>query len=95
VRGRGQRPSGPPWRGPVVNAGDVTPILGLGVVTLAHLVGFVWWASRLTTRVDHIERWISQNEQTSTRLTELEVQLRSVGESLHRIEQRLDKMGGP
>ena len=77
-----------------MSAGDVTPMLGLAVVTLAHLVGFVWWASKLTTRVDHIERWIGQNEQTSTRLTELEVQLRSVGESLHRIEERLDKIGG-
>ena len=74
-------------------AGDVAPILGLAVVTLAHLIGFVWWASRLTTRVDHIERWISQNEQTSTRLTELEAQLRSAGESLQRIENRLDRFG--
>ena len=74
-------------------AGDVAPILGLAVVTLAHLIGFVWWASRLTTRVDHIERWISQNEQTSTRLTELEAQLRSAGESLQRIEHRLDRFG--
>lgn len=71
----------------------VVALLSLGVVCLGHLVGFVWWASKLTTRVDHIERWIGQNEQTATRLTEMEVQIRNVGDALQRIEQRLDHLG--
>jgi len=64
-------------------------LLALSFTLLIHLAGTIWWAARLTARVEHIEKWIGSNEHTSERLVVLEEQLRNVSASMARIERLL------
>lgn len=75
-----------------------TAVIALSITILVHLFGTVWWASRLTARVDHIERWITLNEQNSVRLTALEVKIaalettvNTIAASVQRIADKLDR----
>lgn len=64
-------------------------LLFLGVSLMAHLAGSIWWAASLTKRVEHIEKWIANNEHTGERLVSLEQKIGTVSSSLHRIERHL------
>lgn len=50
-------------------------IVAICITLIAHLIGFVWWASRLTSRMEHVERWISNNENMSQRLIAIETKV--------------------
>ena len=69
--------------------GSAIPLLMLTVTLVVHLIATVWWAASLTKRVDHIEKWISTNEDTSSRLAALEQRVQNVGDGVARIEQQL------
>ena len=64
-------------------------LLFLAFSLMVHLAGSVWWAASLTKRVEHIEKWIANNEHTGERLVSLEQKISSVSSSLHRIERHL------
>ena len=63
--------------------------LALLLTLIVHLITTVWWAATLTKRVEHIERWIANNEHTAERLAALEQQIDNVGSGITRIEQYL------
>jgi len=69
--------------------GSTVPLLMLTVTLVVHLIATVWWAASLTKRVDHIEKWISTNEDTAARLAGLEQQINNMGSGIARIEQHL------
>ncbi len=75
----------PFWAGRDVAAA----VLTLFSTLIAHLLVTVWWAASLTKRVDHIERWINNNERTAERLAALEQQINSISGALSRIERFL------
>ncbi|GAB5387725.1 MAG: hypothetical protein Alpg2KO_06930 [Alphaproteobacteria bacterium] len=56
-----------------------------GAVAL-HLLGTIWWASRLTTRMDHVERWVVRHEQVEARLAALERGMAGLQGATGRIE---------
>ena len=55
--------------------GMTIAIVCICITLIVHLVGFVWWASRLTSRMEHVERWITTNENNSQRLIAIETKL--------------------
>ena len=69
--------------------GDAIPILMLTITFVVHLMTTVWWAASLTKRVDHIEQWISSNENTSARMAAIEQQIENLSSGISRIEQHL------
>lgn len=62
-------------------------LLTLGVMLGVHLISTVWWAATVTKRVEHIERWIANNEHTAERLASLEQRIENIGSGVFRIEQ--------
>ncbi len=56
------------------------------VTVIAHLISTIWWAASITRRVDHIEAWISHNEDTAERLAALERSLDHIRDGIDRIE---------
>lgn len=69
-------------------------IFTLVTTLVAHLLVTVWWAASLTKRVDHIERWIGNNERTAERLVALEQQINSMSGGISRIERFLRPRSG-
>ena len=69
--------------------GLIVAIGMLAAVLIAHLVAFVWWAAKLTTRVDHIETFITAHQTTLERLSALESSLRSNTEELSGVRDDL------
>lgn len=65
------------------------PFFMLTITLVVHLIATVWWAASLTKRVDHIERWIANNEDTAERLVSLEQQIKNMSGGIARIEQHL------
>lgn len=59
-------------------------VAGLILTSLLHLISAVWWASRLTTRLEGLERWQARHD------TVLEV-LSCQSQALRSLEQRLDQ----
>lgn len=66
-------------------------MIALCVTMIAHLASTIWWAASITRRVDHIERWITQNEHTAERLAVLERSLDHISDGIDRIEDFLHK----
>jgi len=66
-------------------------LIVFSMTVLLHLVGTIWWAATLTKRVEHIERWISHNEQAGERLASLEQQVNNISEMINRIERHILK----
>lgn len=71
---------------------DPQIILAFAGAMLVNLGGTVWWASRLTTRMEHVERWVTRHEQVEARLAALERGLGQLQAATGRIEAIL--MGG-
>lgn len=71
---------------------EAVGLIALSFTLLIHLAGTIWWAAQLTSRVQHIEKWISSNEHTGERLAAVEEQLKSLAASISRVERLL--MGG-
>jgi len=69
--------------------GSIIPLLILTVTLVVHLIVTVWWAASLTKRVEHIEKWISSNEETSSRLAILEQRIENMSSGIARIEQHI------
>lgn len=69
------------------------PLLMLTTTLVVQLIATVWWAASLTKRVDHIERWIANNEHTAERLAALEQQIKNMNAGIFRIEQHLRSKG--
>lgn len=69
--------------------GDTIALLMLFITTCIQLVSTVWWAASITKRVEHIERWIANNEHTAERLVALEQQIVSLGDGIARLEHFL------
>jgi len=65
------------------------PLLMLTITLVVHLITTVWWAASLTKRVDHIEKWIASNEDTSARMAALEQQIENLSSGISRVEQHL------
>lgn len=65
------------------------PLLMLTITLVVHLIATVWWAASLTKRVDHIEKWIASNEDTSSRMAALEQQIENLSSGISRVEQQL------
>ncbi len=66
----------------------------LGLATLSgtlliHLTSTIWWAASLTKRVEHIEKWISNNEHTAERMAAIEQHIQHLTAGISRIERRL------
>lgn len=55
--------------------GTTIAIVAVCVTLMVHLVTSVWWASKLTNRMEHVERWITTNENMSQRLIAIETKL--------------------
>lgn len=79
--------------------GDWVAIIGLCVTLMVHMVVTIWWAARLTTRMEHVERWVEQNNQIGTTLaamqatiTALNIELRNVHDTMSNLDKRLDGM---
>ena len=72
---------------------DVIALATLAMTLALHLVATVWWAASLTRRVDHIERWITSNENTAERLAALDQQIRNLSAGIARIEHYLRHNG--
>lgn len=68
---------------------DIIALITLSVTLIVHLVATVWWAASLTRRVDHIEKWINNNEHTGERIAALEEQLKGLASGIARIEHYL------
>jgi hypothetical protein len=69
--------------------GDIIGLITLSVTLSIHLIATVWWAASLTRRVDHIEKWITNNAHTAERLAAVEQQISNVGAGITRIEHHL------
>lgn len=69
--------------------GDVAGLVALSATLGVHLIATVWWAATLTKRVDHIERWMTNNEHTAERLAALEQQVKAMSSGIARIEHYL------
>lgn len=69
--------------------GDVAGLVALSATLGVHLIATVWWAATLTKRVDHIERWMANNEHTAERLAALEQQVKAMSSGIARIEHYL------
>lgn len=55
--------------------GTTISIIGLCLTLIVHLIAFIWWASKLTNRVEHIEKFISTNEKNGERLASIEAKM--------------------
>jgi hypothetical protein len=74
----------PDWLFPLAS------VIGFWVVQVG---AFVWWAASITGKVGHIEKWIAANEQTQSRLVEMETQMHALMDAVQRIEAHI--MRGP
>ncbi len=62
------------------------------IISLAlQTAGFAFWMGQLSTRVAQNERVISGAQNTSDRLTRLEVTLENVAQGMSRVERELAK----
>lgn len=50
-------------------------IVAICITLIVHLVATIWWAAKLTNRVDHIEKWITSNERMAERLIAIETKV--------------------
>ncbi len=66
-------------------------LIGFSITVIVHLISTIWWAASITRRVDHIERWITQNEHTAERLAVLERSLDHIRDGIDRIEDFLHR----
>lgn len=73
--------------------GDVIGLITLTITLCVHLITTVWWASSITQRVGHIEKWIASNEHTAERIAMLEQQIENAVGALERIEHLLRTHG--
>ena len=70
----------------------IVSIVGLGIVMMTHLAGFIWWAATLTNRVGHIEKWIQSNERLSATITGMTVEIASMSQDMSEIRQNIDRI---
>lgn len=70
---------------------ETLSLIGFSITVIVHLVSTIWWAASITRRVDHIERWITQNEHTAERLAVLERSLDHIRDGIDRIEDFLHR----
>lgn len=68
---------------------EAMSLIGFSITVIVHLISTIWWAASITRRVDHIERWITQNEHTAERLAVLERSLDHIRDGIERIEDFL------
>lgn len=68
------------------------PIALIMAITINIIVG-IWWASKLDSRVEAIERWKTSNERIDARLSVIEEQQKVIQKVVERIETRLDGGG--
>ena len=72
-------------------SGEAVGLISLAVTMCIQSCGVIWWASRLTARVEHIERWIASNQDVGHELFALKSTVQSIQHSLTRIENYLIK----
>ncbi len=70
---------------------EAMSLIGFSITVIVHLISTIWWAASITRRVDHIERWITQNEHTAERLAVLERSLDHIRDGIERIEDFLHR----
>lgn len=68
------------------------PIALIIAVGINIIVG-IWWASKLDSRVEAIEKWIGSNGRIDARLAVIEEQQNTIQKAIERIEMRLDGGG--
>jgi len=57
------------------------------LVLFFQTVGIVWWAAQLSTRVDALESWVSDNRAIEARLSRIETQLTGIIARMDRQER--------
>jgi hypothetical protein len=65
------------------------PIIVVSATVIVQIVTMVWWASRLTSRVEFVETWIAGHVQTAERLARLEQSVLDVHAGIGRVEKTL------
>jgi hypothetical protein len=68
---------------------DITITLGLTVSILVHAAATIWWASRITGKVERLERDVDQIEKDQA---EIYGTLSQIKQSLARLEERNEAM---
>lgn len=68
---------------------DTTITLGLALSILVHAAATIWWASRITGKVERLERDVDQIEKDQA---EIYGTLSQIKQSLARLEERNDAM---
>ena len=66
---------------------ETTFTLGVAISILAHAAATIWWASRITHKVDHLERDVDQIKKNQVGIHDVRVH---VEQSLARLEERTE-----
>jgi hypothetical protein len=66
--------------------------LGIVVFAIGQTLGGVWWASRLTARVEATERWQSENHEVIKRVAGMEQAILDLKGWLERIHHDLSAL---
>lgn len=67
------------------------PLALIGMM-LVQTATIVWWASRINTRVEHLEEKTRDDAEVVQRVTTVETEVRSMKEYDRRIDSKLDRL---
>lgn len=70
----------------------IVPIAVLILTILVHLVTSIWWAARLTTRVETIEKWINGNSDLHNEVIQMRAQMMALAASISDIKSNVGKI---
>lgn len=75
-----------------MTAAIIIAVVGLSITIIVHLVTSVWWAARLTTRVETIEQWMRSNADLHEEVISMRVQVSQVATSVDEMKGHIGKI---